>query len=152
MITIPGGGCLVVVVAVVVETVFTDKEWYDNLGVSKEIFQYIVSEIEDEIVRKDTEMCKEISSRKNWFGTIDHLHYTFRPNRAEFLVTRTNFTRARTTYPAGSRTGEILARSKSFTQQILSVPYQFFWYAYHFYPSLTKIFLSCKSALIKTIR
>ena len=93
-----------------VKTVFTDKEWYDNVRVSKETFQNIVSEIEDEIVRKDTAMRKAISSRKNWFGTVNRLHYTFRPSRAEFLGTRTNFTRARTTYPAGPSTGEILAR------------------------------------------
>ena len=37
-----------------VKIVFTDKEWYDNFRVSKETFQNIVSEIEDEIVHKDT--------------------------------------------------------------------------------------------------
>ena len=37
-----------------VKIVFTDKEWYDNFRVSKESFQNIVSEIEDEIVHKDT--------------------------------------------------------------------------------------------------
>ena len=46
-----------------VETVFTDKEWYDiNFRASKETFQNIVLEIEDEIVRKDTAMRKAISS------------------------------------------------------------------------------------------
>ena len=45
-----------------VETIFTDKEWYDNFRASKETFQNIVSEIEDEIVRKDTAMRKAISS------------------------------------------------------------------------------------------
>ena len=30
--------------------------------------------------------------------TVNRLHYTFRPSRAEFLETRTNFTRARTTF------------------------------------------------------
>ena len=67
--------------------------------------------IEDEIVRKDTAMRKEIScEKKNWLGTVNGLHYTFLPSQAKFLGTRTNFTRARTTYPAGPSTGEILAR------------------------------------------
>ena len=34
--------------------------------------------------------------------------------------------------------------AKLFTQQILSVASPFFWYAYHFYPSRAKNFLSCK--------
>ena len=48
-----------------VETVFTDKEWYNDLRVSKETLKNIVSEIEDEIVRKDAAMRKAISSWKN---------------------------------------------------------------------------------------
>ena len=52
----------------------------------------------------------EGSSGKNWFGTVNRLHYTFRPSRAEFLGTRTNFTRARTTFSEGPSTGEILGR------------------------------------------
>ena len=47
---------------------------------------------------------------KNWFGTVNRLHYTFRPSRVEFLGTRTNFTRARTTFSEGPSTGEILGR------------------------------------------
>ena len=47
-----------------VERAFSDKEWYDNFRVSKETFGYIVSEIENEIARKDTRMRKAISSRK----------------------------------------------------------------------------------------
>ena len=47
-----------------VERAFTDKEWYDNFRVSKETFEYIVSEIENEIARKDTRMRKAIPSRK----------------------------------------------------------------------------------------
>ena len=43
-----------------VERAFTDKEWYDNFWVSKETFGYIVSEIENEIARKDTRMHKAI--------------------------------------------------------------------------------------------
>ena len=38
----------------VVETAFTDKEWYDNFCVSKTTVEYIVSRIEDEIGRQDT--------------------------------------------------------------------------------------------------
>ena len=30
-------------------TSFTDKEWYDNFCVSRETFQYIVSQVEHEI-------------------------------------------------------------------------------------------------------
>ena len=41
---------------VITETSFSDEEWYENFRVSKETFQYIVSEIENEIVRKDTRM------------------------------------------------------------------------------------------------
>ena len=52
----------------------------------------------------------EGSSGKNWFGTVNRLHYTFLPSRAEFLGTRTNFTRARTTFSEGPSTGEILGR------------------------------------------
>ena len=47
-----------------VERAFTDKEWYDNFRLSKETFEYIVSEIENEITRKDTKMRKAIPSRK----------------------------------------------------------------------------------------
>ena len=47
-----------------IERAFTDKEWYDNFRVSKETFGYIVSEIENEIARKDTRMRKAIPSRK----------------------------------------------------------------------------------------
>ena len=68
-----------------VKTVFTDKEWYDNFRVSKETFQNIVSEIEDEIVRKDTAMRKAISSRKKlvWhvMGQSFTLHISSEPGR-----------------------------------------------------------------------
>lgn len=47
-----------------VERGFTDKEWYDNFRVSKETFQYILSEIENEITCKDTRKRKAILSRK----------------------------------------------------------------------------------------
>ena len=60
-----------------VKTVFMDKEWYDNFRVSKETFQNIVSEIEDEIVRKDTATGKAISSRKKlvWHGQSFTTHF-----------------------------------------------------------------------------
>ena len=48
----------------IVETVFTDKEWYDNFCVSKATFQFIVSEIEAETVRKNTAMHKAVSPSK----------------------------------------------------------------------------------------
>ena len=51
---------------------------------------------------------EEGSSGKNWFGTVNGLHYAFRPSRAEFLGTRTNFTLA--TFSEGPSTGEILVR------------------------------------------
>ena len=35
------------------ETAFTKKEWYDNFRVSHSTFEYIVGEIQVEIVRKD---------------------------------------------------------------------------------------------------
>ena len=35
----------------IVETAFTEKEWYDNFRVSRSTFDYIVREIQDEIVR-----------------------------------------------------------------------------------------------------
>ena len=34
----------------IVETAFTEKEWYDNFRVSGSTFDYIVREIQDEIV------------------------------------------------------------------------------------------------------
>ena len=35
----------------IVETAFTETEWYDNFRVSRSTFDYIVREIQDEIVR-----------------------------------------------------------------------------------------------------
>ena len=40
-----------------VETAFTEKEWYDNFCVTRSTFDYIVKEIQDEIVRKDITIC-----------------------------------------------------------------------------------------------
>ena len=40
------------------------KEWYDSFRVFKETFDYIVSEIENEITQKDTRMRKATPSRK----------------------------------------------------------------------------------------
>ena len=81
-----------------VETVFLDKAWYDNFRVSKETFQYIVTGIEGEIVRKE----------KNWFSKAKRLHYSCYSSRARFSGARINFTRARTcrtTYSVGPNTG-----------------------------------------------
>ena len=61
---------------VIAETSFSDEEWYDNFHVSKETFQYIVSEIENEIVRKDTRMRKAISPRKRVAITLYYLGST----------------------------------------------------------------------------
>ena len=58
------------------ETTFSDKEWYENFHVSKETFQYIVFEIEDEIARKDTKMGKAISSRKRVAVTLYYMGST----------------------------------------------------------------------------
>ena len=52
-----------------------------------------------------------------------------------------DYIRARVKFWFG--TGE----AKSFTLQNLSVPNHFFRYAYHFYPSRAKNFLSCKWGL-----
>ena len=42
--------------------------------------EYIVTEIENEIVRKDAAMRKGISSRKNWFQSFT-LHISSEPGR-----------------------------------------------------------------------
>ena len=96
-----------------VKTVFTDKEWYYNFRVSKETFQNIVSEIEDEIVPKDTAMSKAISSREKklvWHGQLFTLHISSKPGR-EFGNTY-QFHPCSDIYPAGPSTGEILARQR----------------------------------------
>lgn len=58
------------------ETAFTDKEWYDNFRVSKTTFEYIVSQIEDEIGRQDTSMRKAISPRKRTAITLYYMSST----------------------------------------------------------------------------
>ena len=60
----------------IVETAFTDKEWYDNFRVSKATFQFIVSEIEAEIVRKNTAMRKAVSPRKRTAITLYYMSST----------------------------------------------------------------------------
>ncbi len=45
-------------------TNFSDKEWCDNFRLSKETFTYIVSMVGDAVLRKDTKLCKAISSQK----------------------------------------------------------------------------------------
>lgn len=60
----------------IVETAFTDKEWYDNFRVSKTTFEYIVSQIEDEIGRQDTSMRKAISPRKRTAITLYYMSST----------------------------------------------------------------------------
>ena len=42
------------------ETTFKDRQWYENFRVSRETFQYIVSEVEHEICRQDTKFRKAI--------------------------------------------------------------------------------------------
>lgn len=60
----------------IVETAFTDKEWYDNFRVSKATFQFIVSEIEAEIVRKNTAMRKAVSPSKRTAITLYYMSST----------------------------------------------------------------------------
>ena len=42
------------------ETTFKDRQWYENVRVSRETFQYIVSEVEHEICRQDTKFQKAV--------------------------------------------------------------------------------------------
>ena len=42
------------------ETTFTDRQWYKNLPVSRETFQYIISEVEHKIRRQDTKFRKAV--------------------------------------------------------------------------------------------
>ena len=60
----------------IVETAFTEKEWYDNFRVSRSTFDYIVREIQDEIVRKDTPMRKAVSPRKRTAITLYYMSST----------------------------------------------------------------------------
>ena len=60
----------------IVETAFTEKEWYDNSRVLRSTFDYIVREIQDEIVRKDTPMRKAVSPRKRTAITLYHTSST----------------------------------------------------------------------------
>ena len=47
----------------------------------------------------------EGSFHKGWFSSVKRLHYTFHPSQTNICGTRTNFTRARTTFSEGpSRT------------------------------------------------
>ena len=65
----------------IVETAFTEKEWYDNFHVSRSTFDDIVREIQDEIVRKDTPMHKTVSRRKRTAITLYSMSSTaeYRP-------------------------------------------------------------------------
>ena len=56
----------------IVETAFTEKEWYNNSRGLRSTFDYIVREIQDEIVRKDTPMRKAVSPRKRTAITLYH--------------------------------------------------------------------------------
>ena len=60
----------------IVETPFTEKEWYDNFRISKSMFDYIVREIQDEIVQKNTPMRKAISPRKRTAITLYYMSST----------------------------------------------------------------------------
>ena len=60
----------------IVETAFTEKEWYDNFRVSRSTFDYIVREIQDEIARKDTPMRKAVSPRKRTAITLYYMSST----------------------------------------------------------------------------
>ena len=71
-----------------VESAFTDKEWYDNFRVSRETFEYIVSEIENEITLKDTRMRKAIPSRKRVAIALYYLGST-----AEYRTCNSKFIR-----------------------------------------------------------
>ena len=52
----------------------------------------------------------EGSSGKSWFGSANRLHCKFYPSRLSISGTRTNFTRAPTTFSVGPSTGELLVR------------------------------------------
>ena len=43
----------------------------------------------------------EGSSHKGWHSSVKRLHYTFHPSQTKICGTRTNFTRARTTFSEG---------------------------------------------------
>ena len=60
----------------IVETAFTEKEWYNNSRGLRSTFDYIVREIQDEIVRKDTPMRKAVSPRKRTAITLYHTSST----------------------------------------------------------------------------
>ena len=60
----------------IMETAFTEKEWYDNFRVFKSTFEYIVGEIQDEIFRKDTPMRKAVSPRKRTAITLYYMSST----------------------------------------------------------------------------
>ena len=111
----------------IVETAFTEKEWYDNFRcpstLSREIFlaTFAASPASRAMLsepRVDLHMLSQIgadqrregSSEKSWFGTINCLHCTPYPSWARFSGSRTNFIRARTTSRHGPSTGESLVQ------------------------------------------
>ena len=87
------------------ETVFTDKECIPLLHfLSKSDCKiFLVNYVEllrllqQMVLTKVTKVCQE----KNWFGTVNCLHYAFRLRQAKFLGTRANFTHAQTTFSEG---------------------------------------------------
>ena len=52
------------------DTILSEEQWYSNFRVSKETFQYILSEVEEQIVRQDTKLRKAIPARKKLAITL----------------------------------------------------------------------------------
>ena len=59
-----------------VETKFSDKEWYENFRVSKETFHYILSEISATISHQDTKFRKAVPAAKRLAITLYYLGST----------------------------------------------------------------------------
>ena len=60
----------------IAETTFFDEEWYGNFRFSRHIFHFLITEIEGEIARQDTNMRQAISSRKRLAITLYYLDST----------------------------------------------------------------------------
>ena len=58
------------------ETAFSDEEWYGNFRLSRQTFHFLMTEIEGEIARKDTNMRQAFSSRKRLAITLCYLGST----------------------------------------------------------------------------
>ena len=52
------------------DTILSEEQWHSNFRVSKETFQYILSEVEEQIVRQDTKLRKDIPARKKLAITL----------------------------------------------------------------------------------